>query len=222
MEVFLTDPFDDAPLVRLMLRVRRPYWRSTLRWSFPPEFKILAMSCSDGGLVHAISRDPRGAVAVIGALALTSVVGVVGLAIDVGMWYRTGRMLQNAADAAVTAAAVNGTGSSQSEAKAVAAQYGFVDGSNGITVTALNSQTCPSGATNCYKVTVAQSSAPLYFSRVLGISAPAISAAAMASSSVVHNYCLLSRRPFWSQHQHRNTSRWLVSRQYERLQRHVQ
>jgi Flp pilus assembly protein TadG len=150
------------------------------------------MSCREGGFVHAISRDSRGAVAVIGALALTSVVGVVGLAIDVGMWYRTGRTLQNAADAAVISAAVNGTASYQSEAKAVAAQYGFVDGANGIAVTALNNQTCPSGATNCYRVTVAQSSVPLYFSNVLGISAPAISAAAMASSSVVHNYCLLS------------------------------
>src|SRR5262249_51642700 len=41
----------------------------------------------------------------------------------------------------------------------------FTDGSNGISVTALNNQTCPSPstATDCYKVTVAQASAPLFF-----------------------------------------------------------
>src|SRR5215472_13548217 len=136
--------------------------------------------------------DRSGAIAVLAALGLTALIGFVGLAIDAGMWYRTSRALQNAADAAVIAAAIDGTGTYQSTAKAVTAQYGFVDGSNGITVTALNNQTCPSGATNCYKVTVAQSSGPLFFSHVLGISAPAISSAAMASSNVTHNYCLLS------------------------------
>src|SRR5215467_12655892 len=136
--------------------------------------------------------DRSGAIAVLTALSLTALIGFVGLAIDAGMWYRTSRALQNAADAAVIAAAIDGTGTYQSTAKAVTAQYGFVDGSNGITVTALNNQTCPSGATNCYKVTVAQSSGPLFFSHVLGISAPAISSAAMASSNATHNYCLLS------------------------------
>ena len=81
------------------------------------------------------------------ALALTIVIGVVGLAVDVGMWYRNNRAMQNAADAAVIAAALNGTGSYASEAKAVAARYGFVDGANGITVTASNDQTCPDGTT---------------------------------------------------------------------------
>jgi len=121
-------------------------------------------------------------------------IGIVGLAIDLGMWYHTGRALQNAADAAVIAASQNGASSYQSEAKAVAAQYGFTDGSNGISVTALNNQTCPSPstATDCYKVTVAQASAPLFFSSVLGFSAPAISSVAMASSKETHTYCMLA------------------------------
>src|SRR5262249_24298644 len=135
--------------------------------------------------------ERSGAIAVLTALGLTALVGFVGLAIDAGMWYRTSRALQNAADAAVIAAAIDGTGNYQSTAKSVIVQYGFVDGSNGITVTALNKQTCPSGATNCYKVTVAQSSSPRFFSTVLGISAPAVSGVAMASSNVTHNYCLL-------------------------------
>jgi Flp pilus assembly protein TadG len=138
--------------------------------------------------------DERGAVAVLTGILLTVLIGIVGLAIDAGVWYQTSRALQNAADAAVIAAAHDGTDAYASQAKAVTAQYGFVDGSNGITVTALNNQTCPSPstATDCYKVTVAQSSAPLFFSAVIGLSAPALSGAAMASSSATHNYCLLA------------------------------
>jgi uncharacterized membrane protein len=80
-------------------------------------------------------------VAVIVALVATLVVAIVGLGIDVVDWYRTDRAMQNAADSAAIAAARNGTSSYQSEAKAVAAQYGFVDGTGGVTVTALNNQT---------------------------------------------------------------------------------
>jgi Flp pilus assembly protein TadG len=145
------------------------------RWNFPT-----------------LQRDQRGAVAVITALALTVLIGLVGLALDVGMWYRTNRALQNAADAAVIAAAINGTSSYQAEAKAVAAQYGFVDGADDITVTALNNQTCPSGSTDCYKVTVARSSPPKFFSPVLGTFNPALAGAAMASNSGTHSYCLLA------------------------------
>jgi Flp pilus assembly protein TadG len=140
----------------------------------------------------ALWQDESGVIAVLAALALTGLIGVVGLALDVGMWYRTSRALQNAADAAVVAAALNGTGSYQSEAKAVAAQYGFVDGANGITVTALNNQTCPDGTTDCYQVTVAQASAPRSFSPVVGSFNPALAGTAMAGGSQTHSYCLLA------------------------------
>jgi Flp pilus assembly protein TadG len=141
-----------------------------------------------------IWKNQSGAIAVLTALGLTVLIGIVGLAVDVGMWHRANRAMQNAADAAAIAASQNGTASYQSEAKAVAAQYGFVDGSNGITVTALNNQTCPSPstATDCYRVTVAQASAPLFFSAVLGLTAPAISSAAMVSSKETHSYCMLA------------------------------
>ena len=36
----------------------------------------------------------------------------------------------------------------------MAAQYGYADGSNGVTVSALNNQACPDGQTNCFRVTV--------------------------------------------------------------------
>jgi Flp pilus assembly protein TadG len=137
-------------------------------------------------------KDECGVIAVLTALALTGLIGVVGLAVDVGMWYRTERALQNAADAAVIAAALNGTGSYQSEAKAVTAQYGFVDGVNGITVSASDNQTCPDGATDCYLVTVAQTSAPRFFSPVIGLFTPSLAGSALAGGSQTHSYCLLA------------------------------
>ncbi len=76
--------------------------------------------------------------------------------------------MQNAADAAATAAASNNGSSYVLEAKAVAAQYGYVDGSNNVTVTASNTAACPTGGTNdCYSVTIT-SIVPLYLSQVLG------------------------------------------------------
>jgi len=143
-------------------------------------------------IVLVLGPDERGVVAVLTALALTVLVGAVGLAVDVGMRYRENRALQNAADAAVIAAALKSSSSYQNEAKAVAAQYGFVDGASGITVAALNNQTCPDGTTVCYQVTVAQSSAPRFFSPVVGNFAPSLAGAAMASGSQTHSYCLVA------------------------------
>src|SRR5690349_2069486 len=88
-----------------------------------------------------IWSQESGATAFMFALMATGVIAAIGLGIDVIGWYRTDRALQNAADAAAIAAARNATSSYDSEARAVAANYGFVDGSNGISVTPLNNQT---------------------------------------------------------------------------------
>ena len=136
--------------------------------------------------------DEGGAVAFIFALAATVLVAILGLGIDVGYWYRTNRDMQNAADAAAIAAARNGTRLYASEARAVAAQYGFVDGANGITVTPLNNQTCPNGQIDCYVVTIAMTSAPQFFSQVIGFPAPSLSGASMAGGGQTHFYCLLA------------------------------
>jgi Flp pilus assembly protein TadG len=131
--------------------------------------------------------DEGGAIVlVLGILAIV-VVAIVGLGIDVVSWYRTDRAMQNAADSAAIAAARNGTSSYSSEATAVAAQYGFVDGVNGVSVTPLNNQTCPNGQTDCYLVTVAMATAPQYFSQVAGFPAPALSSAAMAGGAQITN-----------------------------------
>jgi len=136
--------------------------------------------------------DESGAVAFVFALLATVLTAVLGLGIDMGAWHRTDRILQNAADAAAVAAARNGTSSYQSEAKAVAAQYGLVDGAGGVTVTALNNQTCPNGQTDCYSVAIAMAAAPQFFSQVVRIPAPALSSSAMAGGGQTHSYCLIA------------------------------
>ena len=138
--------------------------------------------------------DKSGVTAVIVGLVATVVIGIVGLGVDVVTWYRTDRAMQNAADSAAIAAATNGTSTYQDEAIAVAAQYGFVNGSKGVTVNASSNQTCPdpTAESNCYKVTVAMTTAPQFFSQIVGLPAPPLSSAAMAGGDVIHKYCLLA------------------------------
>jgi hypothetical protein len=141
---------------------------------------------SPGGRhLAALGRDDRGSMLVITALVSTVLIGMVGLAIDVGMWYRTQRGLQNAADSAAVAAALNGGSTYAAEAQAVAARYGYISGSNGVSVNALNGQTCPApnqSDTNCYTVTISLNQAPQFFSKILGIQPPTLSGTAGAGT----------------------------------------
>ncbi len=142
-------------------------------------------------------RDENGSVLFVSAAAMLVLCGVTGLGVDVGMWYRTKRAMQNAADSAAMAAALdNSAATYQAAGKAVAAQYGFVDGSGGVNVAVANAQSCPGGGTsNCYTATVSQQ-APQYFSQVLGIAAPTLSASATASPATTGaNDCVLALNP---------------------------
>ena len=152
---------------------------------------IAARSSCSASLLSKIRQDERGVLAIVTALCFVVLIGFVGLGTDVGIWYRTQRASQNAADAAALAAAINAGTTYVSEAKAVAARYGFTDGTSNVTVTPSNNQTCPDGTTGCYKVIISQTSAPVFFASVLGITGPAISATAMANGGT-HAYCLLA------------------------------
>jgi Flp pilus assembly protein TadG len=116
-----------------------------------------------------LKADRRGNVAIIMGLSMVPMVGALGLGFEVSNWYLRKHAMQNAADAATIAAASNGSSNYDIEAKAVAAQYGFVDGVNNVTVTASNTATCPAGGNSCYSVTIA-SYVPLYLSQVVGYS----------------------------------------------------
>ncbi len=148
-----------------------------------------------------VLREDRANVAVMFALTAPVLLGGVGVAVEAGNWYYTQRGMQNAADAAALAAVSNGSSSYATEAQAVAAGYGYVNGSNGVTVTALNNQACPDGTTGCYKVTITKP-VPLYLAPVLGYSgnttlngrgAVSLQSAAVAETgSFSVNLCLLA------------------------------
>jgi putative Flp pilus-assembly TadE/G-like protein len=95
--------------------------------------------------VRHVLRDRSGATAVLIALALTGVLGVAGLGSEAAGWYYTKRDMQSAADAAAATAGANLASilyrglspvSSQftTDAKSIAAKYGFVDGTGGSSV----------------------------------------------------------------------------------------
>ena len=121
--------------------------------------------------------DERGAVAVLVALLLPFLLGMAGLAVDVGSWYLTQGRLQAAADAAALAGAAD-LPSSPSGADTYAQTIAAKDAS-GATAT----PTTPyNGSSSEIKVTLSESGS-LWFSSVLGIKAPTITASAVAEST---------------------------------------
>jgi Flp pilus assembly protein TadG len=117
--------------------------------------------------LHRLREDQRGTVSVIMGFLIIPLVGALGIGFEVSNWYMNGRGMQNAADAAALAAATNGGANYDVEAKAVAAQYGFVDGANNISVTASNTAACPGGGNTCYGVTIS-GAVPLLVSQIVG------------------------------------------------------
>ncbi len=87
-----------------------------------------------------LRREDGGATAIMTALALTVLVGCVGLGTEVGMWYAERRAMQSASDAAAMGAAFdiykNGKESDGIEAagKADSARNGFTDGADDVLV----------------------------------------------------------------------------------------
>ncbi len=124
-------------------------------------------------LIDRFRKDRRGTVAIIMGVLIIPLVGALGIGFEVSNWYRTVRGMQNAADAAAIAAALNGGANYDVEAKAVAAQYGFVDGNNTISITVANNVACPDGSGNtCYSAAIS-GSVPLLVSQLVGFTGDA-------------------------------------------------
>ncbi len=144
-----------------------------------------------------LADDRNGASAVVIAVSMTVLMGFAGLAIDVGFWYRDARAAQGAADSAAYSAAVDtaaGDGASgvASTAKAIAAQYGFVDGQNHVTVTVHQPPTSgPNTATTGAVEVIVQEAEAQFFSGFF-ISSPAISARAVGSPAAPGKFCVLA------------------------------
>src|SRR6266851_316884 len=117
--------------------------------------------------VRRLRADERGSVAIIMGVLIIPLVGTLALGFEASNWYLTTRGMQNAADAAVIAAATNGGSNYDVEARAVAATYGFVDGTNTVSVAVSNTAACPGGGNTCYSVTIS-GYVPLLLSQVVG------------------------------------------------------
>jgi Flp pilus assembly protein TadG len=146
--------------------------------------------------------DRRANVAIIFGILSPVLIGGAALGFETSYWYVGQRNLQNAADAAVLAAATNASSNYDTEASAVAAQYGYTNGTNNVTVTSSNAATCPTGTTGtCYSVTISEK-VQLYMMQVVGYQgnttvggAPGVTLAATAiavQGTQPRNYCLLA------------------------------
>jgi|SRR5579863_334921 len=146
--------------------------------------------------------DRRGNVLTLAALAMPCLIAMLGLGIESASWHETRRSAQNAADAAAVAAATNGSATYTAEALAVAAQYGFTNGTANTTVTASNVAACPTGGLTCYSVTITKV-VPLSFSRIVGFQADTTigghAAISIASTAVAKQtsspraYCMVAK-----------------------------
>jgi Flp pilus assembly protein TadG len=153
-----------------------------------------------GSALRGFSADQSGATVVAVALLIPVLIGAMGIATEIGYWQLHQRAMHNAADAAAIAAATNAGSNYANEAKAVAAQYGFPDGTGNITVTASNPSTASGCAANCYVVQITDN-VPLFLSEVVGYRGTggvgnhrvnAIAASTVAMSAGAYSYCVLA------------------------------
>lgn len=150
---------------------------------------------------RSLFADERGTILILAALALPALLATGGLALETAHWYQVKRSMQNAADSATIAAASNGGASYATEAKAVAAEYGFVNGVDGVTVTVSNSAACPSGGSTCYSTTIT-GAVPLVLAPLIGFQGDTVkngkAAQSMTASAIAlqttspRNYCVLA------------------------------
>jgi len=143
-------------------------------------------------------EDRDGVSAILVGLCFSAMLGGAGLAVDIGLWYADRRDAQGAAEAAAYTAAVdytNGTSPSvafsTASARAVAAQYGFTNGTNGVTVTVNSPPTSGNYTAASYYAFEVIITKPetLFFSKLF-ISAASIKARAVAIPATTGLYCM--------------------------------
>jgi hypothetical protein len=105
-------------------------------------------------LCRRLAADRSGASAVMVGLAITVLLGLTGLGTEGAEWYVSKRTMQGAADASAYGAALAGTINYTTEAKAIAASYGFVDQTAGVTVAVNNPPLSGNYTTNSSAVEV--------------------------------------------------------------------
>ncbi len=133
--------------------------------------------------------DESGQAVVLGALAMTVLLGFVSLGTEVGMLFVTQQSEQAAADsAAITGAQEMSYGDMTSAAKSDAARNGYTDGSDGVTVTVndppLNG---PNAGTSGFVEVIIAKQQPTLFMALLGKSSMTVEARAVATMGTTNN-----------------------------------
>jgi len=137
---------------------------------------------------------------VLVAIGLVVLIGVLGLALDMGYLRYVRRELQTAADAAALAGAMDvyyGSGGCPgatavcTAGKAASSENGFVDGANGVTVTINQPPQHGPYAGSSYptyvEAIVTKTSVPTYFSTIFGVHSVTLSASSVAAGG---NNCI--------------------------------
>jgi Flp pilus assembly protein TadG len=122
-------------------------------------------------------RNERGAVMVIAAGTMLAMLGMAGLAIDVGSWYQTQRHAQSAADAAVLAGSQD-LPSNPTTAATDASSY-VTKNFPGATATV----TTPYGGSATQIQVTVTTIAPSFFAKVFGINSANVSATAVGQAT---------------------------------------
>ncbi|HLZ66519.1 MAG TPA: pilus assembly protein TadG-related protein [Aliidongia sp.] len=149
-------------------------------------------------MVRRFGADRFGGVAVMVALALPVLLGFGAIGTEVGMWLLTQRRMQGAADAAAVSATFTRTSLTtiQNQAYAVAAQNGYSNGVNGVTVTVHNPPTQGHYTTNnqAIEVIIQQPQGRLLSALFLGTN-PTVAARGVAAPSANSGGCVLGLAP---------------------------
>lgn len=142
--------------------------------------------------------DCRGVTSILTALSLTGMLGCAGLATEVGLWYVKKCSMQSAANSAAFSAAIAlaaGENNSlfQTEAQSVAGTYGFVNGSDGTTVTVNNPPASGPNTSQSSAIEVIISQPQILAIAQLFLSiGPTIQARAVAVAGTGGNGCVLA------------------------------
>jgi Flp pilus assembly protein TadG len=144
--------------------------------------------------LRGLALDRKGVTAVVTALGATAVIGVTGLAIDVASWEVTLRKMQGAADQAALAALIvaDAGGQKTTEAKAITAAHGFVDGQANVTVTVNQPPSAGShtASSSALEVVISQPQS-LMFTGLFLSTAPTVTTRAVALS-VAGSMCVMA------------------------------
>ena len=126
---------------------------------------------------------------VLVGVGMVVLIGVLGLAIDVGYYRYVRRELQTAADAAALAGAMDLSYLDMTTAaRAASSENGFTNGANGVTVTVYNPPHDGPYASSNYptyvEAVVTQNNVPQFFSQILGVKPITLSASAVAAGGI--------------------------------------